>query len=131
MLFIFLILLNLINAIPDKSTSTQTANTKTSTATSTASTITTSSTVSSKEQPSPDEICVKCYDSRIVTPDCEDSKDCTCTCSDGTTKKIQNNKRRCSNVKKEDIPCACKDDDNRIIPENTYVKTWDDSVAAN
>jgi len=125
MLFIFLILLSLINAIPDKSTSTKTATNNTSTVTSTASTVTTSSIASYKEEPSPDEICVKCYDKTIVTPDCEDDKkDCVCKCNDGSTKKLKgknNKQRRCSNVKREDIPCSCKDDEGGIIPENTYV----------
>lgn len=67
-------------------------------------------------------VCTKCYDKIINTRDC---KKCATICDDGTKIETTNtSKNKCPKQKSEDVPCACKDPNGRVVEENFY-KTSD------
>lgn len=76
------------------------------------------STTTAVPKPRKETLCVKCYD-KFVTPDC---KKCTTTCEDGTKIETDNavTGKQCPNTNTKNVPCACKDESGRVLPENYY-----------
>ena len=105
------------NSSASQKTVTVTVAAKCSPTTTVTTTPTTTSTTPKKET-----LCVKCYDKIINTPDC---RKCSTTCDDGTKYDSADKAgSSCPNVSAKDVPCPCKDEAGRVIPEN-YYKTGD------
>lgn len=85
------------------------------------------STTTVPPKPVKQEMCVKCYKKIINTKDC---KKCTTICDDGTrTDNVDTTKNACPNKKSEDVPCACKDQNGRVVADN-YYKTNGSNIQA-